>query len=107
MLHYSMVASVSLVDPFGSFAVDLVVKVFPRLADVYNFDLVLRMLTASDVAALYCRLGLLNIFNPLKLANGFVHLTLNRFEERQVFKILSCINLFEKGLFILSILVPL
>ena len=51
---------------FGTYRVELAVQLFSRVVDNHNIDLVLRELTSFECACLMCRLGVLNLFNPLK-----------------------------------------
>jgi hypothetical protein len=69
----------------GSYRVELVILLFDRILDLHNFEFVLMVLNAEEQAALYARLGLLNIFNPCKPEGGFAF-DLHRWEERQVKK---------------------
>jgi Ran GTPase-activating protein (RanGAP) involved in mRNA processing and transport len=81
---------------FGTFRVELIVLLYSRLADVHNFDLVLKVLTPHETACVICRLGLLNLFNPLK-PEGTVCLNLSRREERVVAKVLAVLSVYEPG----------
>jgi hypothetical protein len=72
---------------FGTYRVDACVTLFDRIVDLHNIDLVLRVLTLYEIACLYCRIGWLSIFNPLK-PEGSYALDLSRHEERMVCKIL-------------------
>ena len=83
-------------DFFGSYHTDLVVSLFPRLIDLHNFEVVLLQLSARDCAAVYLRLGWLNIFNPMK-PEGYWELDLCRYEERMVAKMLIALALVEPG----------
>ncbi|RYH21040.1 hypothetical protein EON65_21675 [archaeon] len=68
-------------DHFGTYRVELVVQLFSNVVDVYNFEIVLRRLTAYEVACVIGRIGLLNLFNPMK-PEGSYELDLSRREER-------------------------
>ncbi len=68
---------------FGSYRVELVVMVFDRIIDLHNFELILMVMNAEEQAALYARIGVLNLFNPNK-PEGARSLDLTRWEERQV-----------------------
>mmetsp|Transcript_22581 Transcript_22581/g.42113 ORF Transcript_22581/g.42113 Transcript_22581/m.42113 type:complete len:1139 (+) Transcript_22581:708-4124(+) len=71
MLHAFPLAEYDVVHTFGSYKVELVVMLFSRVVDVHNFDLVLSQLSPQEVGVVYCRLGWLNLFNPLKIAGGY------------------------------------
>ena len=51
---------------FGTYNVEIVVAFFDKIIDMHNFELVLSCLSAFEVACLYCRLGMLSIYNPGK-----------------------------------------
>lgn len=75
---------------FGSYRVELVVSLFSRVVDIYNFDVVLKVLSPYETAAVYCRIGFLSMFNPLK-PEGAHWLNLSRHEEREIFKIFAAL----------------
>ena len=58
--------SIKNTESFGTFRVELCVLLYERVVDVHNMDLVLRLLEPEEVACLYCRLGWLQLFNPMK-----------------------------------------
>jgi hypothetical protein len=94
---------------FGSYRVELIVKLFDRIVDLHNFQFVLMHLTAAEHAAVMARIGewlllvcsvwselvseplhqhrhtagILNYFNPCN-ASGGLQLDLSRWDERQV-----------------------
>jgi len=51
--------------------VELLVELYPRILDIVNFEVVIHVLDAFEVGCLYCRLGILNIFNPMKLEGAW------------------------------------
>ena len=51
---------------FGTYRVELIITVLHRIVDMHNFDVVLYYLTTDEIACVYCRLGWLNIYNPMK-----------------------------------------
>lgn len=51
---------------FGTYRVELVVTLLHRILDLHNFDVVLHYLTSDEIACLYCRIGWLNLYNPMK-----------------------------------------
>jgi hypothetical protein len=73
---------------FGSYRVDLIVKVFHIIKDIWNFELIIKGLSAEETAAVYCRLGMLNLWNPMK-PDGAWELNLGRYEERVIAKMVS------------------
>jgi hypothetical protein len=81
---------------FGTYRVELIVSLFSRVIDLHNFDLVLGVLNPTEIGCLICRLGYLNIFNPLK-PEGCYHLDFTIHEERVVGKILGTLSFQEPG----------
>ena len=53
-------------ENFGTYRVELIITVLHRIVDMHNFDVVLHYLTTDEIACVYCRLGWLNIYNPMK-----------------------------------------
>jgi hypothetical protein len=76
--------------------VDASIDELNLLSDLINLDIVLKILSYHEIAILYFRLGLLNIFNPIK-AEGSYCLDLSRREDRQVARILILMQYVEKG----------
>ena len=83
-------------EVFGTYRVDLVVSLFERLVDPYNFELVLRVLEPAEVGCIYCRLGWLSLYNPMKPEGGY-SLNMAVFEERIVAKTLVVLATDEPG----------
>jgi hypothetical protein len=83
-------------DKFGTYRVDLVVQLFERLVDRHNFDLVLRLLKAEEVASVTARIGWLNFFCPLK-PEGCLELNLAIYEERLIAKMINTLATVEPG----------
>jgi len=81
---------------FGTYRVELIVSLFCRIKDSHNFDLVLASVTAEEHGMLMARLGILNIFDPLRPEGGFC-LDLSTWEERQVVKMLVHFAAVEPG----------
>lgn len=81
---------------FGSYRVEIVVLLFDRVIDMHNFDFVLHELTAEEIGCIYCRLGILNLFNPMK-PDGAWELDVSRREERIVVKMLALLAVQEPG----------
>ncbi len=82
---------------FGSYSAEIVIALFPRIVDLHNFELILEVLNARDCAAVFCRVGLLNIFNPLKPEVTY-ELDLDRREERVIAKIIVYLSVEEPGI---------
>jgi hypothetical protein len=82
---------------FGTYRVELIISLYCRVIDLYNFDLVLGVLTATEIGCLICRLGYLNIFNPLK-PEGWYHLDFTIHEERMIGKLLGTLSFQEPGI---------
>lgn len=83
-------------DDFGSYRVELIVSLFTSVVDLHNFEIVLRRLSSYETACLYCRLGMLNLYNPMK-PEGAYELDLSRREERNIVKILAQLAVSEPG----------
>jgi Ca2+-binding EF-hand superfamily protein len=81
---------------WGTYRVELIISLFSRLKDVHNFELVLAQLTVEEHAMVLARVGILNIFNPLRPEGGYC-LDLGLWEERQVAKILVHFACVEPG----------
>ena len=81
---------------WGTYRVELIVSLFSRLKDVHNFELILAQLTIEEHAMVLARVGILNIFNPLRPEGGYC-LDLGLWEERQVAKILVHFACVEPG----------
>ena len=90
------IGMVEKVEGFGTYRVELVVSLFPRLVDVHNFEIVLNKLSPEEAGCVYARLGWLNIFNPMK-PEGSYCLDLSVWEERQVAKGLIVLAVAEPG----------
>ncbi len=72
---------------FGTYRVELLVKLFPRILDVYNIEIIYTVLNPEEVVMLIARIGYLNLINPLKI-DGYFSLSLSVWEERQLAKML-------------------
>ena len=81
---------------FGSFRVELVVALYPRVVDTYNIGIVLAVLNGFEVGCLYCRVGILNLFNPLNPDNFYI-LDLSYYDTRLVAKVLTSLAVVEPG----------
>ena len=81
---------------FGTYRVEIIVSLFPRVKDTHNFDLVLASVTAEEHGMLLARLGLLSIVDPLRPEGGY-SLDLSMWEERQVAKMMVHLAAVENG----------
>jgi hypothetical protein len=81
---------------FGSYCTDIVVCLFSRVVDLHNFELVWEVLDAIDCAAVMCRIGVLNVFNPMKPEMS-LELRIDRREERLVAKMIVVLSKMEPG----------
>ena len=63
--------SIQRVQSFGTYNVELIVSLFIRILDIHHFEMVLGELTAEECGVLYCRLGWLNLYNPVKADGGY------------------------------------
>lgn len=68
---------------FGTYRVEVIVSLYPRVKDTHNFDLVLACVTFEEHGMLMARLGILNIIDPIRPEGGYC-LDLSVWEERQV-----------------------
>ncbi len=83
-------------DDFGTYRVDLVVHLFSCIVDIHNLEIVFRQMTSFEIACVRCRLGFLNVFNPMK-PEGSYEFDLSRREERQIVKMLAQLSVVEPG----------
>ena len=83
---------------FGSHRVTLLVAIFSRIVDVQNMHIVLATLEPAEYAAVLCRIGILNLFNPL-LPEGHhvVNMGRNR-DDRMFAKIFVVLSVVEPGI---------
>ena len=93
---YSSMGGLARRSAMGSYRVELVIMLFDRILDLHNFELVLMVLNAEEQAAIYARIGILNVFNPCKPEGGY-SFDLYRWEERQTTKILIHLSVVEPG----------
>jgi hypothetical protein len=77
---------------FGTYRVELAVLLYNRVVDIHNMDLVGRVLTVYEWGCLLCRIGILNIYNPLKPEGPIC-----RRDERKVAEILTALSVIEPG----------
>jgi len=96
ILQHFTAGAINRTADFGSYRVEVVVVLFCRVIDVQNFDLVWEHLHPQEIACIYCRLGMLNFFNPLKL-EGCYCLDISRYEERTIAKMLAVMSTVEAG----------
>ncbi len=82
--------------PFSTYRVELTVKLYNKLSDLINIDLVLSVLTAKEEAMLIYRLGWLCVINSLKLEGVYFDLNLLDREERMVAKLIIATAFYEK-----------
>jgi Ca2+-binding EF-hand superfamily protein len=97
IIEYFVYGSTPKAKRFGSYIVDLVCVLFSRIVDLHNFEIVMHMLSPLDCAAVICRVGWLNIFNPLK-PDGSYEFEVGRHEERVLTKIIVQLSIDEPGL---------
>jgi hypothetical protein len=94
---FEELGSVSKTELFGTYRVELVVILFTRILDLHNFELVLQCLTPYEVGCIYCRIGWLKLYNPMK-PEGSYALDIGRtWEERQVLKMMCGLEVHEPG----------
>jgi hypothetical protein len=83
-------------DHFGTYRVELIIALFGNVVDIWNIEILYRHLSSFEMACLYARLGMLNLFNPMKPEGGF-SFNLSRHEERQCVKMLAHLAVVEPG----------
>lgn len=81
---------------FGTYRVELVIHLYPRVIDLHNFELVMSVLSPYEAACVTCRIGFLRVFNPCK-PEGAWELDLSRHEERLIVKMLCMLGIYEPG----------
>ncbi len=81
---------------FGTYRVEVIVRLFTRLVDLHNFDLVLKTLTPFECGCIKMRIGILNYWNPLKIDGG-IELDISYRDERVVCKCLCTLATNEPG----------
>ena len=96
VIAYFEYGSVRKTTHFGSYNVELVVAIYNRIVDIHNIEVVLRQLDGYEVGCIYCRLGWLALFNPLK-PEGAWEVEVSRLEERKVAKMLCLLSTNEPG----------
>ena len=96
VIAYFEFGSVRKTTHFGSYNVELVVAIYNRIVDIHNIEVVLRQLDGYEVGCIYCRLGWLALFNPLK-PEGAWEVEVSRLEERKVAKMLCLLSTNEPG----------
>ena len=82
---------------FGTYCCELVILLFSRVTDLHNFEIVLSELEPMEVAAVYARIGILNIFNPMKPETS-LELNLERQEDRVMTKMIVLLSAEEPGI---------
>jgi hypothetical protein len=64
------------INEFGTYRVELVVRLFSRILDIINFDIIVEKVNNQEHAMLIFRLGYLNTWNPLKVHHRHSSITL-------------------------------
>lgn len=83
-------------DDFGTYRVELIVQLFGCVIDLHNFEIVLRRLTSFEAACVVQRIGILNVFNPMK-PEGSYQLDMTQRDQRCVVKMLAQLACVEPG----------
>lgn len=96
-LFQSLFGDVAKTPYFGSYCAEMVVLLFSRVVDLHNFEIVLAGLSARDCACVFCRIGFLNIFNPMK-PEVTMEVDLRRREERLIAKMIVYLSVDEPGI---------
>lgn len=96
MIIFEDYGKLKMSDHFGTYRVELFVLLFSNVVDIHNIEIVLRRLTAFEVACITARIGILNLFNPMK-PEGSIELDLGRRDDRLVVKMLAQLSVVEPG----------
>lgn len=96
-LFQDLFGDVAKTEYFGSYCADIVVLLYSRVVDLHNLELIWEVLSAQDCACVIARIGLLNLFNPLK-PDVTMELDLRRREERVVAKMIVYLSVDEPGI---------
>lgn len=83
-------------ESFGTYRVELLILLYHRIIDIHNLEVVLYHLTPEEIGCVYCRLGWLHTFNPMK-PEGHYFINLRHYEDRQFFKMIICLTDVEPG----------
>lgn len=81
---------------FGTMRVELIVSFFSKVIDLLNFERVLKVLTSHEIGMLMFRIGILNMWSPIKAAS-YYYLNLARREEKQVARLLLILSHCERS----------
>lgn len=81
---------------YSSWRTEIIIMLFGQVVDLINFEHVLKCLKPLEYAILMFRLGILNIWNPMK-PEGWNTLNLARKEEKQAVRILASLGFIEPG----------
>ena len=83
-------------EKFGTYRCEIVIALFPRLLDIWNFEVINSELTGFEIGCLYARIGWLNLFNPMKPDGGW-ELDLGEWEQRIMAKMFCQLSVVEPG----------
>ena len=81
---------------FSTYKIELIIAMFCQIVDPINFELVMSKLNAKERGMLLFRVGILNIWNPLK-PDGAYSLNISHRGDRQVLKVLLMLSCIEPG----------
>lgn len=81
---------------YAAWRVEVVIIVFGRITDLYNFHRITSILTDTEVASAYYRLGFLNVWSPLS-PDDYYELDLSILEQRKIATMLVQLALDEPG----------
>lgn len=96
ILSYFIIGKEKKTAIFGTYRIEVFVCLFSRVVDPHNLDSALNVLTPYEAACVYCRVGWLNLFNPLKPDGAHV-LDLSNGDERVIVKQLALLSAVEPG----------
>ena len=70
---------------YGSYRVELLITLMCRIVDLYNFEVVLNVLSPQEVGCIYARVGYFNgVCNPMKPEGYYMFNISRHVEDRQV-----------------------
>jgi len=96
LLEKFEVGKVEKAKKFGTYRVEMVVSLFPRLLDLWNFEVISSVLTGYEIGCIYARIGILNVYNPMK-PDGAWEFNLCNWDERQIAKTHAQLSVVEPG----------
>ena len=79
---------------YGSYRVELIIRLFHQIVDLQNFGFVLALLNPREYSQIVIRVGYLNFFNPF-FPQGYYYIDHSQWDHRQLMKIIMLIHHYE------------